>query len=239
MSDDNVLYCVIGTGRSGSSLLAAILAGSGGNFGMPAREDWDPVKGAMEHPACHASYKYLNRINRLHASPLPDALFGMGYLEKRFRATLSELRAFDFAKSSTLVWLVPHLDKVGLAPRVIVSFRRFHPYALSRHSKYGWSYKTLEDAYVDVYRTAWLQLNRYGGVIVDFDDLCRGDSAEWSEATARLTGLRAEELNACRGRLAKASGAKLAPGEDLAPAVIRDTEKLFLEHKDRMFEGRS
>ena len=193
----------------------------------------------MEHPACHASYKYLSRINKLHASFLPDGLFGMWYFQKRFRSTLGKLRAFDFAKTSTLVWLVPHLEKVRILPRVIVSFRKFHPYALSRHSKFGWSYKTLEETYIDVYMTAWLQLNRYGGVIVDFNDLCCGERTEWSSVTGQLTGLRQEDLLANRNLLTRTTNLESPLGEDLAPEAIRDTERLFIEHKDRLFEGRS
>lgn len=153
---------------------------------------------------------------------------------------LEKLSALDFAKSSTLVWLVPHLSKVGISPKVIVSFRSFDGYALSRHDKLGWSFNHLVDAYVDVYMTAWLQLNRYGGVVIDLEDLCSEDESEWAKAVAELTTLKQEDLMANRDELLTTPKAKASNSFDSSqfPAEIRSTETIFAEHKNKIFAGK-
>ena len=71
MNDDKVRFIMVTTGRSGSSLLAAIIADAGGKFGFPSKDKWDPESGAMEHPlAQQASLLfrrayYLRRVKRL------------------------------------------------------------------------------------------------------------------------------------------------------------------------------
>ncbi len=71
MNDEKVRFIMVTTGRSGSSLLAAIIADAGGNFGFPPEDEWDPESGAMEHPlAQQASHLfrrayYLRRAKRL------------------------------------------------------------------------------------------------------------------------------------------------------------------------------
>ena len=45
----NKRFVIVTPGRTGSSLLAAILSDSGAEFGIGA-DDWDPSVGAFEHP---------------------------------------------------------------------------------------------------------------------------------------------------------------------------------------------
>ena len=55
---DKPKFLIVGIGRSGSSLLAAILAKSGGNFGLPSLDDWDRRDGVLEHPYVLNAYKW-------------------------------------------------------------------------------------------------------------------------------------------------------------------------------------
>ena len=52
-------FLIVGTGRCGSTLLSAIIAKSGGSFGLPALEDWDRRGGALEHPCILSAYKWV------------------------------------------------------------------------------------------------------------------------------------------------------------------------------------
>jgi hypothetical protein len=231
------LYCITGPGRSGSSLLAAVIAHSGGNFGMEARIDWDHQKGSMEHPWGHASYTYLSRKRKLSESILPQRLFGMAYLDRQFKSSMSKLKAVDYAKSSTLVWVVPYLTQVGIAPKVIVSFRDFTSYALSRHRKFGWDFDKLVEGYINVYMTAWVQLHSYGGIIVDYADMCDTANNEWLSGISELTGLRIDDLIASRDRIVKQASIRSMELPGQVSAKIGEVAGLMLRHKNRVFEG--
>jgi hypothetical protein len=231
------LYCIVGPGRSGSSLLAAVIANSGGNFGMEARVDWDHVKGCMEHPWGHASYTYLSRKRKLSDSILPQRLFGMAYLDRQFKSTMSKLKAVDYAKSSTLIWVVPYLTQVGIAPKVIVSFRDFGSYALSRHCKFGWDFDRLVDSYINVYMTAWVQLHLYGGLIVDYADMCDTANDEWLSGISELTGLRTDDLVASRDRIVKQAQLRSMELPGQVSARIGEVSELMLRNKNRVFVG--
>ena len=47
-SDFPSKYFIVTVGRTGSSLLCAVLADASADFGMKAPEDWDPRRGVME-----------------------------------------------------------------------------------------------------------------------------------------------------------------------------------------------
>ena len=61
MNDELVRFIMVTTGRSGSSLLAAIIADAGGNFGFPSEDEWDPAAGAMEHPVAQEASRLFRR----------------------------------------------------------------------------------------------------------------------------------------------------------------------------------
>lgn len=204
---------------------------------MDVQIDWNPVKGSMEHPWCHASYKYLSRKTKLRDSILPQRLFGMAFLERQFRSSLRKLRSMDYAKSTTLIWLVPYFSQVGISPKVIVSFRDFESFALSRYSKFAWDFDKLVDSYVNVYMTAWLQLHLYGGIIVDYADMCNTGENEWIFGVSTLTGLSTEDLTNNRDRIVKPLSRKSMPLPQQMCSRIYEVAELFSQHKNRVFVG--
>ncbi len=234
----NNLYCIVGTGRSGSSLLAAIIAMSGGNFGLDTQVEWDHIKGSMEHPLCHICYKHLSRISKLKDSILPQKVFGISFLESKFKDNLRKFKTVKYAKSSTLVWLVPYFTQVGIHPKVIVSYRSFEDFALSRHAKFGWDYKKLADTYTNVYMTAWLQLHIYGGIIVDFSDVCNPQKNEWKDSVSKFTGLKTIDLIKSRDLIIK----QVTPKPKILPQHLYSTiyhiERLFEQNKNQIIAGK-
>lgn len=188
----------MGTGRSGSSVLAAICANAGAPFGMETREAWDNRSGANEHPGLIRAYKWWHRARTVQHAPVPD-IGGRAWCERRARHELDRaLSGAVFGKSSTLVWLVPLIADLGYEPRVIVLYRRFSEFAMSRHKRFGWSYHELRENYCDVYETALLQQQAFGGTVIAYEDLTDPAQTGWADALAKLTGLSDERLLAER-----------------------------------------
>ena len=74
MSHDKRRFIIVGTGRSGSSLLAAILAGAGADFAMPSKQQWGRDGGGFEHPDFVRAYNWYERANILKTLPVPISL---------------------------------------------------------------------------------------------------------------------------------------------------------------------
>lgn len=202
---------IVGPGRTGSTLLAAILSDVGANFGLDGIESWDPADGAYEHPLAHAAYRDHQRSRRLGASLVPDRLGRRPFARRRDRSLGRLLSQVDFVKSSTLVWLVPRIARLGYRPTILVSFRDFDGYARSRHRRFGLSAWELVEHYRDVYLTALLQLEIFGGGVVDHAALVDPGAVRWADPLAELAGVEPS-------RLLERRAARLAPTERRAPA---------------------
>lgn len=195
MSSDNRRYIIVSTGRTGSSLLASILADAGANFGMPSRESWNPESGAYEHPLFWSAYKWYSRAKKIDASIIPNA-FGWQYSQRKMQGELDQLmKQADFAKYPTgAIWLVHAIQKLGYDVRVIVNYRAFDEYARSRYLRFGWGINRITETYLDVYGTALMQLEYFGGCTVDFAEIVDRKETAWLDAIANLTGLPQEYL---------------------------------------------
>ncbi len=201
MKGNNVRYLIVGTGRSGSSLLAAILADCGADFGLPQRTEWDRVKGAFEHSGLHKAYAWQTRANKLSNAIIPD-YFGRNYFNKKCERVLAEtIRCTRYAKSSKLVWLVYRFKALGYTPKVIIQYRRFEGYAASRYLKFGWSMSKTIQEYTDVYETALLQLHLFGGCVVSYEDVNDMQQEKWASALSLITGINKEKLLTARTKI--------------------------------------
>jgi hypothetical protein len=198
---DRQRFLIVGTGRSGSTLLASVLALAGANFNMAKVTAWDPKSGEYEHPLIHSARRWQSRSEKIRESLIPD-VFGHRYCVKRMQRDLRTLLdAVQYVKSSDLVWLVHPIYRLSFWPRVIVSYRPFADYARSRFLRYGWDMPHLVQAYRDVYSTAALQLHAYGGCVINLDDLLKLDETAWAGALAQLTGIERDRLLASRAEL--------------------------------------
>lgn len=70
----NTRYLLVGAGRSGSSLLAAIMADNGADFHMPRVDDWNAGSGAYEHAEIATALKWYARIKHIEASLIPNTV---------------------------------------------------------------------------------------------------------------------------------------------------------------------
>ena len=199
---DGAKFLIIGTGRSGSSLLAAILASSGGNFGLPSLDDWNRRGGALEHPYVLNGYKWYSRTLRMKESLIPDQVARLclkqcrKYLQKNFEIA-------DYVKSSRLVWLVDEANKLTNSIGVIGIYRKFSGYLVSQYRKSGGSYQQLKDMWTDVNATVLLQAHTYPFAFVSYEELVDLTKTNWAVRVSQLTGLSAEEILSNRKALIK------------------------------------
>lgn len=121
-SSQSIRHLLVGTGRCGSSLLSAILADSGANFGMGRVDGWKRSAGAYEHTklqkACREfaiSRKFAEKADCwwLHRK---FRRFHMSNAKRALRGLLSEA---DFLKSMDLVWLTHTIFKLDYSPKII------------------------------------------------------------------------------------------------------------------------
>jgi len=186
---DKSRFLIIGTGRSGSSILSAILADAGANFDMPPLGGWDTRGGAYEHPRLLAAYRWHSRANKIAESLWPDML-GRKFCENRSKQELTKLFVkARFAKYGQAIWLLPAIVKLGYRPYLIVSYRSFDDYAASYHVRSGFSLLSMVSSYVDIYSTALLQLSIFGGCAIGYEELVNLDEIGWADAIGSLAGL--------------------------------------------------
>ena len=212
---DRQRYLIIGTGRSGSTALAAILAGAGANFSMSQVDSWNTKAGEYEHPMIHTARRWQSRAKKIHESLLPNR--GLHpYCLKHMRKSINKLLDnTHYVKSSDLVWLVHPIFKEAFWPRIIVSYRPFEEYARSRYIRYGFSMADVIDLYKNVYSTAAIQLSVFGGCAINYDDLVNTEETAWADALAQLTGLERDALLTSREQYIRAPTPKNPPIIDL------------------------
>jgi len=200
MASGKQRFFIVGTGRSGSSLLAAILADAGAVFDIPRRESWNPGSGAYEHPLIISARRWQSRMRKIDESLLPNRL-GYRFCYRRMTRDLDTLlRRALFVKSSDLYLLVHHAKHLGYAPSIIVSYRDFNRYARSRFLRSGNTLGELIERYRNTYGTAALQLQTFGGCVVSYDDLVDSSEVGWIEAVATVTGLPQEAILRARAQ---------------------------------------
>ena len=205
MEDSKTRYLVIGTGRSGSSLLSAILDDAGANFAMGNVKSWNPSWGEYEHSLLHVAEAWRSRIQKIRGSVLPDRL--EAFCEPRMNRALSRL--FDqaeFAKSVPLVDMVDVIYRLGLKPVLIVNYRAFQDYARSIClSRPFWDMPRLMERYVSTYSTAILQLEIFGGCTIGYDELVDIEETAWARTLAEVTQLSEDRLLEHRSKRVKAN----------------------------------
>lgn len=203
-------YFVLTAGRTGSTLLTAIMADAGADFAMPAPKDWDTARGGEnELPEIQRAISHFRLAFELSPRkplmPLAHWIWtwhrslGKRYLKKALDKAI-------YVKSADLDWAVPYAIKVGYFPRIIVSYRPFGACALSFSQRLTiWSAETLAVEYDRTYRNAVLQMHAYGGCVVSYADLIDRARTEWAANLAEVTGLAADALLASRDRRVKST----------------------------------
>src|SRR5262249_53438410 len=116
--------------------------------------------------------------------------------KRHLRNTLNAVR---FVKAIDLDLAVPTAFKLGYAPRIIISYRRFIDHAASLLPlSADRTVDVMERDYIRTYQNALVQLHLYGGCVVGFDDLINPDATGWATALAAVTGCCVAKLLAAR-----------------------------------------
>jgi hypothetical protein len=194
-------FLIINAGRTGSSLLCAILAAAGADFGMAADQTWSADDGAFEQEAVTRAAAWLGAASRLGPTPpLWPQRWRWDFARHRAKIHLRRaLAAAPFVKGPNLDLAVQPAAKFGYEPRIIVSCRAFSAQAMSLAQRSAHSEATaLEAYYLRTYKNALMWLLVYGGCVVDYDELADPEESAWAAALAAVTGLAAPALAAAR-----------------------------------------
>jgi len=191
MLNDKNRYLIVGTGRSGSSLLAAILADAGAKFNLPSVLIWNRSSGAYEHPKLISACKWFFRSRK--AALFSDQL--CRFCEIRMERKLLLLwQEAVFAKYPNAVWLIHFIPKLGYSPKLILSYRSFPNFSISEYLKKGLSMPDLVSKYYEINSTAMLALNIFGGVAVSYEELVNKDETIWADAISSLTDIDSQKI---------------------------------------------
>jgi hypothetical protein len=219
---------ILTSGRSGSTLLASILADAGANFGMPASEDWDVARGGdMEHPAIRRAANHFRlAFERSPNKPVttPSKWIWSYHLSAGKRHLRKALREAVCLKAVNIDLAVPHAIKMGYFPQIIISCRPFGESALSLSQMLtSRTLDTFAEDYDRFHRNAALQLQAYGGCVVEYRDLTDPARTQWAHSLEACTGLPAGAILASRARRAKPVQ---SPDAEL-PVLFESTERTF------------
>jgi hypothetical protein len=216
-------YFVVTNGRSGSSLLSAILADVGANFGIAPPQNWDPREAQMENPAINRAahqYRRAYDIDQGRGYTLLPA-YEAKWRRRRGRRDLSRaLPQADYFKSGDMDLLAQPAFRLGYLPQLILIYRRCDENLQSMlvgrtHS----GPDELAADYLRIYRQALLLARCFGGCAVSFEQLTDARDSRWAEALGQLTGLPLEGLLAARGRRIEARPARPASAGEAYPEL--------------------
>jgi hypothetical protein len=200
-------YFIVSQGRSGSSLLAAILEECGADFG-PASDpgNWN----SREIDRAIRSAHIATRNFGPDASGLARTAyrFWRSRAKRLLRAALSQA---DFSRNRWSTSILPLVERLGYRPVMIVSYRNPAEVALGDMMQLKNPPSTFMPAMLQAYIDSFYSLARYGGVVIDHDDLTDCDAVDWAHALAQVTGLPARNLLSARRRLLRPDRSPAAP----------------------------
>ena len=228
-------YLVAGGKRTGTTLLCAILANAGADFGFPRDREWFRGSGDYEHRIMLDNYKHLKRARM--AQPVSDNFAAREH--RKIEANMKELlNEVDYIKYPPLSQYLPiHIKRAGFDLRLLITIRKFNTFALSAVAKSGGSFNELKEIYLDTYKTNLLNLYLYGGCAVLYEDIVDHASTEWSARVGTVTGIPAEALLRARDELIKPTRSRNAIGDT---TIDRECDELYATYDklaERIFEA--
>lgn len=195
---DSTRFFILTPGRTGSTLLAAILADCGANFGIPVAETWNRESGEFEHRWATKATRYTVAMRRL-GYWVPAAPVRYLYLWYRRAARMSLAKALNqaqFVKVAHGHTLFGPAMQLGYEPKVILSTRSFPDYARSTAEKDRGVkfFQDIRDEYIDTLQNGLMSIQLFGGSIVNFDELTNLTETGWAERLSALTGISTQTL---------------------------------------------
>jgi len=227
-------YLVAGGKRTGTTLLCAILANAGADFGFPRNREWFRGSGDYEHPIMVSNYKYLKR-SRL-TKPFSDSFARRQQLkiQKNMKHVLDQV---DYIKYPPLSEYLPlHIKKAGHEVQLLVTIRRFNDFALSALAKGGDSYAQTRDIYLETYKTNLLNLHLYGGSIVTYEQIIDQEAEAWATPLSEATNIPAADLIRARNEIINPTSSKNAINlinldpecDELYDTYVNLSDRIFL-----------
>ncbi len=212
---------IVTHGRSGSSLLSAILDRSGASFGPASDPGSDTFNQHWESRRIERAIRCALVANR-HFQPGMSGLQRAAYRFWRSRAKRllrSGLAEAPYSKNRWNTLILPLAEKLGYRPVVVVSHRRPSEVALSDMPQLKNAPSVYLPAMARTYADCLYSVVRYGGVVIDHEDLVDPANEDWAQPLADVTGLDAAALLAARRSLLRPRRSEPAP-ELWAPAEI-------------------
>lgn len=237
---------LVTSGRAGSSLLSAVMADAGCAFAVDVPTRWHRGTGAVEHPLAQSAGWLFDLAHRIESG----RRFFIGYkymADARVSLAKRKLRrllpAVDAVKAANTDLWIPHLPKMGYAPRVVVAYRDPLGVARSFLMKAKRTWPEVRPYYVRVNRNALLYLHSFGGCAIENTELTDPNETAWAYALGAVTGLDAEALLAARDRRLDPSAASLGGGAPVsdasATASLADTEVSDIYDALRALKGQT
>lgn len=212
---DRERWFVVTFGRSGSSLLCAMLGDAGADFGLPVPASWDPRQGIMELPTIKLAAHHMRRAFDIDAgrryllSPQIEGKFRRARARRYLRQALEAAR---FVKIGDLDLLVQLAFALGYNPRVILNLRRFEDsLASTLVGRKHLGPDLLAADYTRVCRQGLALVHTFGGCVVGYEDMLAGAGGAWIAAVAKVTGLDESTLREAASRRVEAPRGETAP----------------------------
>jgi len=227
-------HFIVNLGRCGSSLLGAILADAGADFGLTAPDAWDPRTGQMETDEIRRAAHHFRRAHDISEgrkfvfSPVLERKVRLHRARRWLRVALAGSR---FLKIGDLDLVVQPAFKLGYVPSVIVNFRQLEPMLpslLVGRTHVGPD--ELAREYVRIYRQALILLQTFGGCTVEYNELLDPRATGWADGLAVVAGCPPDEL--LRARARRVNG---EPDPAAVTPVYADAFALF--HALRTYRG--
>lgn len=220
-------FFIVTAGRTGSTLLATILADAGADFAMSPRDDWDIARGGwMEHAEIRRAAGHFRLA--FERSPVKPPTFLSKSIWAYHRAAgkrylAQALGEATYVKALNLDLAIPFAIKLGYFPQIIVNYRSFGDQALSlSQMMVNWSAEDLAATHNRTYRNALLLIHSYGGCVVSYADLTDRTRTAWAQSLGQITGLSAEKLLASRDRQVSA---RRAPASQEVPIFDESAQR--------------
>ncbi len=223
--NEQTKFLIIGTGRNGSSLLGAILAGAGARFGLAQKDKWDRVKGDFEHPILYDAHKWFSRAKKYHFKALKK--IADGRLKKVFKQA-------DYAKSSQLVYLVPRASQLGYQIKIIGVYRNFSDYFLSRQKKFGGAQEHWQKVWLEINNQILEYQKQFPTVLISYKDLVDFSKDSWAKRLNRLTGLDQQVLLSAREKIVDQEIAQRKPRDDFDDFQTKQLYQELNQHSSQL-----
>ncbi len=195
-------YFILGSGRSGSSLLSRFLADAGAEFAADHADSWNPLGGAFEDDALDQISLLLMQAYHLQSQKQYNILYKYYYKKivtlKRFMAKRKMRQIFSkssYFKGGHLYHAVRLSARLGYWPVIIVNCRSFDTWFGSKYpGQYFRTVESMMENYAVPMRNALALLGTFGGCVVDYKDMMNLDMRLWAENLGKVTGLDPEAI---------------------------------------------